>query len=529
MTEDNQLESEPSASVKPTRRQIIGTLAGTGVLASLASSQGGGGSGSTVLGIGGGDMADAAQELRIKYYKDTMANRPSAGVEGRVYEVWDPSDTANHGKVFHDTGQAWELVERQVGKLTTDDLHTKGTPWFDVTAYGAVGDGSTDDSSAIQSAIDAAGNANGQAVVYFPPRQGYQIETALTVKSGVTYIGDYYSTIQVGDIGDNAAFQNTSAPKNVFFWGLEIDGSNGWTAVASYDTTQKGFFFNEDSNKNPPENIAVCHCFVHDVPATGIGIDNVAGGAWYLYNHVKNCGTSGKTAGSNGIGIGVGNSDIEDHYIIGNRCYGNVQHQITLEAVDTQSIPGDVGHVIGFNTVQGGQVGISAEHVKKLTVVGNSAVGSFGSQAFLLGTDFQVSNSTAPQYVSVTGNVFNGFGSSAVTIETDVKDVICTGNILILGSVTNNGTRTDIKDNVGYVTENSGEASFTGDGSATSFTIAHGLDETPTVVTLTQKAVTSAGEDIEDYDADGSNITVNFTAAPANTETATVGWMAEAR
>lgn len=96
-------------------------------------------------------------------------------------------------------------------------------------------------------------------------------------------------------------------------------------------------------------------------------------------------------------------------------------------------------------------------------------------------------------------------------------------------SVSDSGSGNEKIQNKGYVTEASGEESFTGDGSTSSFTIAHGMDETPTTVVLTQKAVTTGGEDIEDYDVDGTNITVNFTANLANTETGTVGWMAEAR
>ena len=55
---------------------------------------------------------------------------------------------------------------------------------FDVTAYGAVGDGQTDDTTAIQNALNAAGEIDG-SVVYFPPAPGgcYRI-------SGVTVPGD---------------------------------------------------------------------------------------------------------------------------------------------------------------------------------------------------------------------------------------------------------------------------------------------------------------------------------------------------
>ncbi len=45
---------------------------------------------------------------------------------------------------------------------------TSGFPWFNVKDYGATGDGSTDDTAAIQDTIDAAYAAEG-GVIYFPP------------------------------------------------------------------------------------------------------------------------------------------------------------------------------------------------------------------------------------------------------------------------------------------------------------------------------------------------------------------------
>jgi len=51
--------------------------------------------------------------------------------------------------------------------------------WFNVKAYGAVGDGSTNDTAAIQAAVDAAEVAGG--IVYFPPAE-YKLDTQVTVE-----------------------------------------------------------------------------------------------------------------------------------------------------------------------------------------------------------------------------------------------------------------------------------------------------------------------------------------------------------
>lgn len=58
---------------------------------------------------------------------------------------------------------------------------------FDVTAYGAKADGESDDTAAIQKAIDAAASAGG-GIVYFPAGQ-YCVRGALDVKDKVELRG----------------------------------------------------------------------------------------------------------------------------------------------------------------------------------------------------------------------------------------------------------------------------------------------------------------------------------------------------
>ena len=63
---------------------------------------------------------------------------------------------------------------------------------FDVTSYGAAGDGEADDTAAIQAAINAASASGAGAEVYFPrPREYYKVEGQLSLyeKQGITLQG----------------------------------------------------------------------------------------------------------------------------------------------------------------------------------------------------------------------------------------------------------------------------------------------------------------------------------------------------
>ena len=83
----------------------------------------------------------------------------------------------------------------------------------------------------------------------------------------------------------------------------------------------------------------------------------------------------------------------------------------------------------------------------------------------------------------------------------------------------------EFKFNEGWPTENSGTATFSGDGSKTSFTIPHGLISAPSEWYITPTSPDAAGEYY--VTADDQNLTINFkTAPPAGTDNLKFKWRA---
>ena len=91
------------------------------------------------------------------------------------------------------------------GSTTARSLALRFADIFNVRDYGAVGDGVTDDTAAIQTAINAAG-AVGGGIVYFPLGT-YLISSALVIN---------VSNIQVEGSGSSAAIKTNSTTADVF-------------------------------------------------------------------------------------------------------------------------------------------------------------------------------------------------------------------------------------------------------------------------------------------------------------------------
>jgi parallel beta-helix repeat protein len=160
---------------------------------------------------------------------------------------------------------------------------------LDVThpAFGARGDGSTDDQPAIQAAIDAA-NAAGGGIVYLPLGT-YIIGATLNIKSGVMLTGiQDKSVLKLADSG-NVNMITANGQDN---WGIEnlvLDGNK-----ANNSGDRSGIWILD------ADTFRIRNCFVHDVCNCGIAGTSGLLNGWVENNKLQDCG---EASGSSQKGI----------------------------------------------------------------------------------------------------------------------------------------------------------------------------------------------------------------------------------
>lgn len=122
---------------------------------------------------------------------------------------------------------------------------------FNVQAYGALGDGATDDSTAIQAAITAAQSAGGGIVLIPPTTAGYTFSTGLAITPAASKImvWAYGAKLTYTGSGD-ALLVNTNVgasdiqngEKTVHAFGLHIVGSSSaQCGIRNYGCSRASF------------------------------------------------------------------------------------------------------------------------------------------------------------------------------------------------------------------------------------------------------------------------------------------------
>lgn len=260
-----------------------------------------------------------------------------------------------------------------------------GSEVFNIKSYGAVGDGVTNDTSALGAALTAAKartNSTGKCVAVFIPSGNFRIiggngADILTWQSKISLIGAGRSVARLAVESVSGATGTCNFIKGLFgspggagvdmhFRGFELDMDNVFAGAAYTPTQGKGFYMQYCKRSSWSD------LYVHGTKATGIGVDFLVD-CHVQNNLVENCGNfvAAQGTGDSGIGIGSGRSPDEYCVITGNVVTGSRNYGIFTEKQGGGASVTPRGLIIGNNLVRGNRIGISDTGAQGTLIAGN--------------------------------------------------------------------------------------------------------------------------------------------------------------
>lgn len=262
-------------------------------------------------------------------------------------------------------GDSWQRIpigtaSNPVGSVTmesirTDELSTKEKPVYDVTQWGTVGDGSTNDAPAVQAAGDAAASAGG-GTVFFPAGTFEMGETVDVANwNGVTVTGAGMGATTVTAGGDDySAFEGISSSSDYLedftIRDMTIDCSQLGDG-ATYSTDEKCIF------TQYTRRMQILNVFAYGAPATGIGTDFMEESLIHGCIAENNGRLYPGTIGGNGIGVGTGRSNHETVIVSDCHTVDNGNNGIMFEGQgpDTDDVASHYMRVAGCTAVDNRQ------------------------------------------------------------------------------------------------------------------------------------------------------------------------------
>ena len=429
----------------------------------------------------------------------------------------------------------------------------KGDHVLFATDYGAVFDGSTDDATALQSAIDAA-RTSGKPLRL--PAGTSLVGAPLSISEPVTIIGaGRESTILKAKNGLNdyvLKFTGGSAGVGIigaYFADFAIDGN-------SANQTAGGAILANGAVQCTFERL---HCY--SMYHWGLKLGPITGGAFGHHNRVLTCLFDNSDA-SAGYGGGVWTTSSDENWFIGTdfEFLGGASNPVGTTPVMFYDQSG-LQHIISSNFVRGSHncIGVRVQNSFKTKIIGCTFDGVPGDNVFLVANKCVVSGNVFTQpgdggsiaasgihlefnthYNIISGNSLetsDGAGETRSLIREESTggggDNIIIGNSVTWGGVAptvslieSQGTNTIVRNNIGWATESNGVATV--NSGATTVTVSHGLAVTPAVQNISVTPTNSLGSATKFWISGVNNVqfTINVNTDPGVT-TATFAWNAQ--
>jgi polygalacturonase len=298
------------------------------------------------------------------------------------------------------------------------------------TGYGAVGNGSTNDATALQNALTAAGTAGG-GIVYLPPGT-YQVAKYLLIPSNVTLMGAGMGVSILRSAGATLRTAGGVAPDGGGYSMLQATGTTR-VNIAIQDLTVDG---NESADRTAlaASGVRLNSYLVDMRTVTGLRIERVATRNTWTYNMVAfNCfdveitgcdvrdpGTTGVYDQLDGIHM-LGSSRVRVHHNkVDNRIGGDADDAVAVHVISGSNAITDVQ--VEHNILRGGvngngvQVAGDTVAISHVTISDNTIYDSFG----ITSQWFSSSGGAAIRHLTIKGNdIRNAVGNRGIDIYCD--------------------------------------------------------------------------------------------------------------
>lgn len=320
---------------------------------------------------------------------------------------------------------------------TFNDVIINEGVWHDVRAYGAVGNGATDDSAAFQAAIDAASSGG---KVYIPPAT-YNLDSSLLLDdSGITIVGaGAGSVLRFTNAGNGFYLDDSEVINFITIANLTLETTNAAATSAIYadGTTFAGIGWKITNVNIQVSGAGVWDYGIRTKNIQSSAMENVyvapgAGATCISFETTSNqWDVSGLSCGgSYAVGVNIASAGIS---ISGSTIQGNISD--TAVRVTTGSSHG--GAFIGswIENVGAGD-GIDIVSTQAYSITGNVIAASSGT-AILVG------NGGTANAISIISNSFD----DPVTISATSNRTVMIGNRFFGAGITDNGIRSTLLNN----------------------------------------------------------------------------------